>query len=314
MSTDSHDSTAAAIALMILAVLAGVGLDAVGKWLLDDYALAQFIFLRSVFGALAVLVITVFTVGLPALRTRRPGWHLLRTVISTGTLFGFFYGVANVPLVDVITIAFAAPLVLTALSAPLLNEHVGWRRWVAVIAGFIGVMITMRPGAGIFHPASFAVLGSAVLFAITNITTRKLTKTETSQALSFYILFGPMLLSSPIAADNWRPPLAFDWVLFAIAGTLAALAWLALTAAFRRAPPVILVPFEYTAIIWSAAAGYFVWNEVPTSATWIGAAIIAASGLYIFVRETRVTGEAKVSTFPVQDVSAVKVEEEQAPS
>ena len=307
--TVRHNSTAGAIVLMILAVLAGVGLDAVGKWLLKDYDVAQFIFLRSVFGALTLLVITKFSVGLSALRTTRARWHVVRTLISTGTLFGFFYGIANLPLVDVITIAFAAPLVLTALSVPLLKEHVGWRRWIAVLVGFSGVVITMQPGAGIIQPASFSVLGAAVLFALTNITTRLLTRTETSHALSFYILLGPMLLSAPFMLNSWQPPLALDWLLFAIAGALAGLAWLALVAAFRRAPPVILVPFEYTAIIWSAAAGYLVWSEVPTRATWFGAAIIAASGLYIFVRETRVEGEAKVSTFPVQDVASDAVEE-----
>ena len=143
---------------LLVGITGGLALDLCAKWLLADYSLEQFVFLRSAFGVIFFLMSAHWYGGLGALKTKQWTWHLFRTVLATGAMFGFFYGLARMPLVNALTIAFLAPLIVTALSVPFLGEHVGWRRWLAVCAGFIGVVIVLRPGNGMFSLASVAVL------------------------------------------------------------------------------------------------------------------------------------------------------------
>ncbi len=223
--------------------------------------------------------------GFGSLKTARWKWHLLRTALATGAMFGFFYGLTLMPLVNALTIAFTAPLIVTAMSAPFLREHVGWRRWLAVVAGFIGVLIVLRPGAGMFTPASIAVLFAAFCWAGLSVTARSLATTESSFALSLYITAGPLLVSSFMLPGNYIAPTTQGWVLFITAGLCSALAWVGIVGGYRRAPPVILAPFEYTALIGAAIAGYLIWDEVPDKWVVTGATIIIASGIYIVYRE-----------------------------
>jgi len=274
-----------ALGYLMLGVMSGLGLDLCAKWLLSDYSVQQFVFLRSSFGLLFFLLAARWYGGLGALRSKRWGWHLFRTVLATGAMFGFFYGLTKMPLVNALTIAFMAPLIVTALSVPFLGEEVGWRRWLAVIAGFIGVVIVLRPGQGMFSPAALSVIVAAFCWAGLALTARKLAATESSFSLSAYVIVGPLIVSCFVIPGNFIAPDGTAWFLFALAGLFSALAWVGIVGGYRRAPPVVLAPFEYTAIIGAAIAGYLIWDEVPDRWVISGGLIIIASGLYIVSRE-----------------------------
>ena len=224
--------------------------------------------------------------GLASLKTSRWPWHLLRTLLATGAMFGFFYGLARMPLVNALTIAFTAPLMVTAMSVPFLGEHVGWRRWLAVIVGFIGVLIVLRPGKGMFTLEAIAILIAAFCYGALAITARKLATTESSFSLAVYVVAGPLLVSSlMIVPGDFKMPDANGWFFFVLAGLCSTIAWVGIVGGYRRAPPSILAPFEYTALIGAAAAGYWIWGEVPDRWVMAGGIIIMGSGLYIVHRE-----------------------------
>lgn len=279
------DSTGTAIAFLLLGVVAGLGLDLCAKTILADYSLQQFIFLRSIFGLLIFISMMRHFGGVQGLRTKKWKWHLLRTLLAAGAMFGFFFGLARMPLVNALTLGFTAPLMVTGLSVLFLGDHVGWRRWTAVVFGFIGVLIVLRPGAGLMTPAAFAVIAAAFCYACLAITARKLSTTETSYSLSVYVVTGPLLISSLLLPGNWAVPTTPGWMLFVLAGACSAVAWVGIIGGYRRASPAMLAPFEYTALIGGAIAGYYIWNEVPDRWVVIGATVIIGSGLFVVYRE-----------------------------
>lgn len=287
MVQEKHgDSVAAAIAWLLLGVAGGLGLDLCAKELLRSYSLEQFVFLRSLVGLAIFLMLARQFGGFRSLYTDRWRWHLLRTVLASGAMFGFFYGLSRMPLVDALTLGFTAPLIVTALSAPCLGEHVGWRRWFAVMIGFGGVLIVLRPGSGLFTPAAVAVLIAAFCYACLAITARHLGRTESSFALSVYVVVGPMLISALLSLTaEWSPPDTTGWILFLLAGACSVIAWIGIIGGYRRASPAILSPFEYTALIGGAVAAYYLWDEVPDRWVVAGAMLIIASGLFVVYRE-----------------------------
>lgn len=281
-----QDSTGRAIAFLLLGVVGGLGLDLCAKGLLTTYSLAQFVFLRSLIGlAIFVLLARQFG-GIKSLVTTKWSWHLLRTLLATGAMFGFFYGLARMPLVDALTLGFTAPLMVTALSVPMLGEHVGWRRWTAVVAGFVGILIILRPGRGDVSFAAIAVLFAAFCYACLAITARKLSTTESSYALSVYVIAGPVLVSMALLSQGtFQAPDRDGWLLFTLAGACSVIAWIGIIGGYRRASPALLAPFEYTALIGGAIAGYLIWDEVPNRWVALGATVIIASGLFVVYRE-----------------------------
>jgi drug/metabolite transporter (DMT)-like permease len=287
MVQKTHDpQVGAAIGLILFGVMGGLGLDLCAKAILETYPLEQFVFLRSLIGVALFLLLARQFGGLQSLVTRRWTWHLLRTLLASGAMFGFFFGLSKMPLIDALTLGFTAPLMMTALSVPLLREHVGWRRWLAVIAGFAGVLMILRPGTGTLSPAALGVLFAALCYACLAITARKLADTESTFSLSVYVIAGPMIISGLLSTDgSWKAPDALGWTLFLGAGVCSVIAWIGLVGGYRRAPPSVLAPFEYTALIAGAAAGYLIWGEVPDRWVIAGALVIISSGLYIVYRE-----------------------------
>jgi drug/metabolite transporter (DMT)-like permease len=275
-----------AIGLILLGVMGGLGLDLCAKAILESYPLEQFVFLRSLIGLLLFLLLARRFGGLASLATRRWHWHLLRTLLASGAMFGFFYGLSIMPLIDALTLGFTAPLIMTALSVPLLGEHVGWRRWLAVAAGFAGVLMILRPGTGTLSLAAFSVLFAALCYACLAITARKLADTESTFCLSVYVIAGPMIISGLLSVrGEWNTPDVVGWTLFLAAGACSVIAWIGLVGGYRRAPPAVLAPFEYTALVAGAIAGYLIWDELPDRWVVAGALVIIASGLYIVFRE-----------------------------
>ena len=280
------DSVAAAIGLLLIGVMAGLGLDLCAKAILVTYPLEQFVFLRSLIGVAIFLLLAHQFGGLAELATRRWGWHVLRTLLAAGAMFGFFYGLARMPLIDALTLGFTAPLMTTALSVPMLGDRVGWRRWLAVVVGFGGVLMILRPDGGAVSLASFAVLFAAFCYACLAITARRLATTESTFGLSVYVVAGPMVISGLLSLEgSWRSPDATGWLLFILAGVCSVVAWIGIVGGYRRAPPSVLAPFEYTALIAGAIAGYVIWDEVPDRWVVAGAFVIIGSGLYVVYRE-----------------------------
>lgn len=271
---------------MLLGVTGGLGLDLCAKELLRTYSLQEFVLMRSVLGVVIFLSLAPRLFGgYRMLKTRRWKWHVLRTALAIGAMYGFFYGLSRMPLVNALTLGFTAPLMVTALSVPFLGEHVGWRRWMAVIVGFIGTLIILRPGSGEFSFASMAILMAAFCYACQAITARYLT-TESMLSLSIYVVAGPMLLAfGLINGDNWLAPDTQGWILFVAAAVCSVIAWVGLINGYRGSSPAVLAPFEYTALIGGAIAGYLIWGEIPDHWVLIGAATIIASGLYVVYRE-----------------------------
>ncbi len=303
-----NDSVGKAILWLMLGIFAGLGLDLCAKQLLQTYTLEQFVFFRSFVGLTIFLLLSRQFGGLTSLRTARWRWHTLRTVLATGAMFGFFYGLSKMPLVNALTLGFTAPLIATALSGPFLGDRVGWRRWTAVIVGFGGVLMILRPGAGLVTPAAAAVLVAAFCYAGLAITSRHLGRTETSLSLSTWVIVGPLIASGLLSlGGNWSMPDAQGWLLFVSAGACSVLAWLGIVGGYRRASPAVLAPFEYTALVAGAAAGYFIWGEVPDRWVIYGAAVIIASGLFVAYREVGVAlGARQLRVFATGAINALR--------
>lgn len=269
-----------------MGVAGGLGLDLCAKQILQTYSLQEFVLLRSAIGLLIFLVLAApLFGGLKNLRTQRWRWHLLRAILAVGAMYGFFYGLSKMPLVNALTLAFTAPLMVTALSVPFLGEHVGWHRWAAVVVGFIGTLIMLQPGSGQFSFATIAILIAAFCYACQVIAARHLV-TESVLSLSTYMVVGPLLVAITfIDGETWLAPDLKGWILMFGAGICSVIAWVGFVNGYRGSSPAILAPFEYLALIGGAIAGYLIWQEVPDRWVFTGAATIVASGLYVVFRE-----------------------------
>jgi len=283
------DHVGKSIAWILLGVAGGLGLDLCAKQILQTYSLQEFVLLRSAIGLLIFLALAApLFGGLKNLRTQRWRWHLLRAILAVGSMYGFFYGLSKMPLVNALTLAFTAPLMVTALSVPFLGEHVGWHRWAAVVVGFIGTLIMLQPGSGQFSFATVAILIAAFCYACQVIAARHLV-TESVLSLSTYMVVGPLLVAiTLIDGETWLAPDLNGWILMFGAGICSVVAWVGFVNGYRGSSPAILAPFEYVALIGGAIAGYLIWEEVPDRWVFMGAATIVASGLYVVYREVGV--------------------------
>lgn len=285
-----NDPVGKAVAWLMLGIGGGLLLDLFAKELLRTYSLQQFILVRSLIAIMILLAIAPRFGGLRSLYSDQKAWHVLRTVLAIGAMFGFFYGLSKMPLVNAFTLGYTAPLMMTALSAIFLGEPVGWRRWSAVIIGFIGVLIILRPGSGELSFAAISVLIAAFCYACQAITARKLSATETTLALSFYVVVGPMIVSLGLLNSyTWVDPGWTGWALLVGAGASSVLAWIGLVNGYRAASPALLAPLEYTALIGGAIAGYVFWGEIPDIWVVVGALFIVASGLFVVYRNFEVS-------------------------
>ncbi len=282
-----------------LGLLAAIGcffffstMDALAKWLGASYAVAQLVFFRSLFGFIPVAVVTWREGGVQKLRTKRPWMHALRGVFIFGALSFYFLGLKYLHLAEALAIAFTAPLFMTALAGPILGEKVGVRRWSAVLVGFVGVLVMVRPEPEKLQLEALYVLASAFCFALTSLTTRLLTRTETSSAIMLYSTLGLFLPSAAVLPFVWITPDMTALILFFLMGILGGLGLLLLTTAYRNAPASVIAPFEYSALIWAVLFGWIGWKQFPEPSVWYGSVIVAAAGLYIAQREARLKKQA----------------------
>jgi drug/metabolite transporter (DMT)-like permease len=280
-----------------LLMLASVGLfslmDAGLKLLSAHYPPFQVAALRGLASLPFVLVWALATVG-PArlLRVRWP-LHLLRGVLGVLMMASFVYALRSLPLSTAYTVFFVAPLLITALSVPVLGEKVGPRRWVAIAIGFLGVLVVLRPtGEGVLTLAGFAVLLAAFGYAVSAITVRVLARTDSTQAMVVWLMTSIAFGAGALALPHWVPLQGGDLWLIAGIGVAGALGQYTVTEAFRHGEASSIAPLEYTALLWGVALDFSLWRVLPDGMTWVGAAIIVLSGLYLLRRE-RVHMEAE---------------------
>lgn len=290
---ESIDRPALGITMMVAGIAGFAVMDAIIKWLTADYPVPQVVALRSWFGLPLLFLLALREGGFEALKTRRPLVHIGRYILVLALSFSFFWALSQMKLVDAVAITFAAPILIAALSVPLLKESVGLRRWAAIGVGFCGVLIMLRPGMGVFQLAALVVLGSAVVYALLMITTRAFKSTESTAALMLYPQLGMSLTGIVFAPLFWVTPSLGDLGLFALAGMFGSVGVMCLTQAFRLAPAATVSPFEYSALIWATLLGFLLWGELPDTTTLVGALVVISSGLYIIYRETIKIGGAR---------------------
>ena len=278
---------------MLVAVFLFALSSAVGKWLVATYPVGEFLLIRSA-TTLLLLSPFIWRAGRAAfLDAPRPGLQAARVALSTLEIAMFFWAVAYMPLADTTTFYLAGPIYVTALSVPLLRERVGWRRWSAVLIGFAGVVIALRPSTASLTLPALIALGGSVFYAMLMITTRMLRETNATVLLAAQFL-GVFVFGLAAAPFGWVTPSAFDFLLMAGLGVSSMLSLFCVVRSLRLASASAVVPYQYTLILWSVAFGWSMFGELPDAYTIVGAAIIVVAGLYIFWRE-RVTAKAPVT-------------------
>ncbi|WP_247653688.1 DMT family transporter [Labrenzia sp. PHM005] len=265
--------------------------DAIAKELTGGYPVLEILFLRNLI-ALPIVVLLVWKLAGPsALVSRQPVAHFLRGIVWVLAATCFFTGLRYLGLAEATTLVFIAPVFITAISALFLKEQVGWRRWSAVLAGFIGVVIVVRPGAGTFQTASVLPLVTAFLYAVFMLSARWLDKSESAWTLMLYQVITGGVLTAIAMPFVWVTPNLDDIGLFLGIAVFGTAGVTMITQAFRLAPAATIAPFEYTALLWATLLGWLFWREIPDMATYAGAAVIVASGIFIVLREGKIKDE-----------------------
>ena len=275
------------ILLMITALaMFSIGEGAV-KYLMTEYEVVQVVWARYTFHALLFLIIFSGTGIKRQIATRRPWLQLGRSILLlTATAF-FFTAVRYLSLAEATSINFVSPLLVTAFSIPILGERVGVRRWLAIMVGFMGVLIITLPGFGAMHWAAVLPLGTAVCYGLYQILTRIAARTEDSQTSLFWTSAVGILVTSAAVPFWWTSPSAFAWALMVGTGLFFGFGHYLLIKGFEVAPASLLAPFIYTQLIWVTIIGYIVFGNFPDGFTLLGGLIVIASGLYVWHRETR---------------------------
>jgi drug/metabolite transporter (DMT)-like permease len=295
---------------ILLALGGGITLsvnDLAIKFLSGDYALHQVILIRAFIGLALVLAVIHFSrTGFRQLITTRGRAHLLRVSIVMVSNVTYFLGLAAMPLADAVATAFIAPIFVTLLSIVVLGEVVGPRRWAAVGIGMLGVIVMMRPGAGVIQPAAILVVISAFCYAASHMMTRRMRDTESAMTLNFYVQVGFVVVSTsmglwvgdghlsgssdPSLAFLFRPwiwPPVADWWAFLATGLAVGIGGLMMSQAYRTCEAALIAPFEYVGMPMAILWGALVFGTFPDFTSWVGIALICGAGLYTLWRETR---------------------------
>ncbi len=274
-----------ALALMGLAFFIFSAVDTQAKFLTGTLHPIQVTWARQ-FGLFVAVLYLLARLGPSILKTQNLPLQLVRGALAGGSAVLFITGVSFVPLADAVAVTFVAPFMVTLLSALVLREPVGIRRWTAVFIGFIGTLIVIRPGMGVIHPAVFLVLAAAFFFALRQILSRALGRTDrTITTVAYTALTGTALLSLPLPF-LWRTPTTWLEVALMVGIAVAAgLGEFLLIKALEIGQAAVVAPMQYSMLIWGTFYGWLVFGHLPDFWTLVGAAIIIATGLYTLQRE-----------------------------
>lgn len=282
---------------MVMATLLFSGADALAKLIAQQYPFMQVIWFRSLFGLLLIMVAIAGTRNWRHFYTQKPMWHLSRSLVGIILTTGIFMGLKYIPLAEVSALVFANPLIVAVYSSLFMKEKVGAGTFAAIIIGFLGVLLVVRPTPDHFHAAHLFMLGFAAATAFLIITARKLADTESVLTLNLYLYPATLLFSSVWAFSDWVWPDLTDWLVILGVSLCATLALFCVTQSLRYARPAQVAPFDYTRILWAVGIGYIFWDEVPGMLTWAGIMIIVVCGIYIVTRG-RVLPQAEAATPP----------------
>ena len=282
------------IVLIVLGMLLLPGIDAIAKGLSGSASSGQIAWSRFFFQSLFLLPFVLRTGGLKV--GRRLWGHAARGVLIALATLLFFTSLGQLPLADAIAIFFVEPFILTLLSALLLGERIGWRRLSAVAVGFCGALVIVQPSYAVFGATALLPLGAALAFALYVVLTRWLVRDGSAVVMQFYAgLFGTLAMTAALWAGGaagiafltpaW--PAAEEWLLLALLGAIATAGHMFVVHAIRRLGAAMVAPFQYLEIISATLLGLVFFGDFPDATTWLGVAVIVASGLYVFLRERR---------------------------
>lgn len=276
--------------LMLLGMFLFSAVDTQAKFLTDTLHPVQITWTRQI-GLLLGAVVLIGLRGPTLIRTDKLGLQLVRGLCAGLSAALYIYAVVHVPLADAVAVSFVAPFMVTVAGAIILGEHVGIRRWIAISLGFIGTLIVIRPGSGVMHPAVFLVVLAAALFAARQILSRSLARSDNTETTIVYTaLCSSVLLTIPLPFVWEQPQTTLEIVLCMSIAVLAALAEICVIKALELALAVVVAPVMYSLIIWGTIYGFLVFGHLPDAWTWMGVAIIVATGCYSFYREFK-TGQ-----------------------
>ncbi len=299
-----EDTPLTGIAFLVCGLTLFSGQDVIIKTLSAAYPAHEIVFLRGLVAMGPILLIIYFKGGLRLFRTRRPIMMILRGLMGYASYMTYYLALSALPLADVVTLFYSSPLFVTALSVPFLGEKVGGRRLLAVLVGFLGVLVITRPGARDIDPAMLLAVAAALCYSVSIIITRKVSRTESGSTLSFYAMLtfvvasgltglaigdgrfaGAAHPSAEFLLRAWALPTERDFVLIAICGLIAGAGFYCLSQAYSVASASVVAPFEYSSLPWAILWGYVFWSELPGPWTVAGVALVVGSGLYIIHRE-----------------------------
>ena len=276
------------ILLMCLGVSMFPFLNTCAKLLSTEYPLLEIVWARFTGHFLVMALIFLPSSGWRLFAAHRLSIQIVRSVLLLGSTLFFIRAIGTVPLATASTIGFTTPLMVTALSVPMLHEAVGPRRWAAVGVGFIGALIVIRPGSGFTDPAMLLLVGSAVCYALYQIFTRRGAFHDNAETgIVYAALIGTLVMSVLAPLDFELPRRWTDYLLFAALGVFGGFGHYFVTQAFRLGPAAVISPLGYVELLGTTIMGYLVFGNFPDLWTWVGAALIIASGIYIAFRERR---------------------------
>jgi drug/metabolite transporter (DMT)-like permease len=286
LQADSARNRLTGIALVSLTYFVFTLLDGSAKWLVGSVPVVVVVWLRFLIHVLIGGAILFPLRGLALVRTRHMRWHLVRAVMFCTMTAMNFWALQYLQLTVTSTIFFVIPILIALMAVPLLGEKLDRGRWIAILAGFAGVLVVVRPGGADFHPAMLLSLANAFLYAVYNMMTRRLAAYDSPETIQYLPAVGATILLAPFALAGWESPEGWtEWTVACLLGVFGGLGHYLLALAHRYAPASVLAPFLYQQVIYMAIFGYVVFGDVPSTGVWIGAAIVAASGLYLFARE-----------------------------
>ncbi|MEM7250951.1 MAG: DMT family transporter [Pseudomonadota bacterium] len=279
-------NTLLGIAFMCMAVSLFPIQNAIVKYLSADYALTQLVWVRFA-GHLALINLFFLpTFGRRLYATSEPSLQLLRSFLMLGAVGFFVWGISYLPLAFASAIGFLCPIAVTALSVPLLSERVGWRRWLAVGAGLIGALIIIRPSVGTTHWAVWLLLANVACYSLYTILTRKVSRSDPPAVSIAYTALAGTVVMTCLVPFVWRAPESlWHMALFVALGGLGGISHFFVIRALQNGPASVISPLGYLELIGTTALGFFIFHTLPDAWTFVGAAVVAMSGLYIAYRE-----------------------------
>ena len=278
--------------------------DVIIRWIGSSYPAFEIVFIRGCVALIPIGAMVWFSGGFGTLRTDYPVLNVLRGALAMLSYTAYYMAIMAMPIAEATAIFFMSPLLVTLFSALFLKEPVGFRRWAAVIVGFVGVLVIVRPGARLFDPVVVLPLVAAFTYAASSILTRRIGRAQTGASMAFYAMAVFVVLSGTLGAligdgrcasfehpsiaflfRAWSLPETLDFLLICVCGLIAAVGFFCLAQAYRIAPASSIAPFEFVAMPLAMLWGLLVWAEIPSPTTVLGVMLIIGSGLYILNRE-----------------------------